>query len=57
MPSNSKPSATEDLLPTSGDTKGAEPSPECVTCKWLFKQQDGIQRETLRHLSKFHPPK
>ncbi len=56
MPSNLKPSLTEDSLPTSADTKKLVKSPPCVTCRWLEKQQNGIQKELLSHMQKFHPP-
>lgn len=54
MPSSSKPSPTEDSLPINEDTKKSEKSLTCVTCKWLSKQQDGIQKEMLKHLAKYH---
>ncbi len=56
MPSNSKPSPTQDSSPTSEDTKTLEKDRACTICKWLTKLQNGTQKEMLKHMAKFHPP-
>jgi len=57
MPSSSKPSPTQDSLPTSGTTTESPESQTCTICAWLGKLQDGAQKEMLKHMGKFHPPK
>ena len=58
MPSNSRPSVTPDSSPTKDDISESSKAKEvCSICNWLTMLQDGTQKEMLRHLTKFHPPK